>query len=311
MSWISPRPTARHLRWVVADTAPARRSASAIGNDMESRLWSIVLAPDAGRPLSPTPEGGPEQFWRPPRTESMVKQAVARLAGICPVDRTVVVLNESQREQARGLDGAFTGRLVFQPDDRGTAAALLFGLLHVLTTDPAAMVLVTPANQAVENTDAFQQRIDDAISHARRRFGVVLCGAAGEFRNALAIVAPARALLQLCRQRLPVMSAVFVAALTMPPETQRTFLAARYSRLPSRDFAKHVLMASSNPAAYPWPVTQHRHQSESVTTAEQASFHTEIVISSCKAYGESRAELERRASMAASRTLARSVNVWK
>ena len=263
---------------------------------MESRLWSIVLAANAGQPLSHRHEDAPEQFWWPPGTASLVRPTLARLAPLCPAGRTVVVLNESQREHVRGLPGAPTARMVFQPDDRGTAAAMLFGLLPVLTTDPAAMVLVTPSNQAVGNADAFQQGIGDAVSYARRCFGVVLFGAeatsarstyrwvsvgsaqrigairpvvssietsskeaarqlmsAGAVWNTLAIVAPARALLHLCRQRLPVMSSVFVAALTMPSETQGTFLAAQYPQLPSRDLAQHVLTASSNLAADTWP----------------------------------------------------------
>jgi len=200
---------------------------------MESNLWSIVLAGNV------------------PQPPTVVEQTVARLRSICPGHQTVVVLNESQRDHVRrSLPGPGSGRLVFQPGDRGTAAGLLFGLLPVLTTDPAALVVVAPSTQAVENTDAFQQDIGEAVAHARRRFDAVLFVGRKPWTRAVwntgVIVAPARTLFDLCRRRLPSLSAVFVAALTMPLETRRRLLAAQYPQLPSRDLARHVLMASTH-----------------------------------------------------------------
>jgi len=211
---------------------------------MESRLWSIVLAANVRQ------------------SPSLVEQTVARLTSICPGRRTVIVLNESQRAHVRRLrPGPESGRMVFQPDDRGTVSGLLFGLLPVLTIDPAALVVVAPTTAAVESLDAFQQGIDDAVAYARRRFGAVLFVGrkllpTSAVWNTGVIVAPARALLHLCRQRLPNLSSVFVAALTMPLEARRRFLAAQYPQLPSRDFARHVLMASANLAAStePWSI---------------------------------------------------------
>jgi len=210
-----------------------------------------------GQPLSQGRDGGPEYLWRLSGTASLAAQTLARLAAICPTNRTVIVLNDNQREHVGELPGGpESGRMVFQPHDRGTAVGLLFGLLPVLTTDPAAVVLVTHRNQAVENTDAFQRGISDAVTYARRRFALVLVGAestSARSHNEVMIVAQARALLHVCRKRLPVASPVFVAALSMPPETQKRFLAAQYPQLPSRDLVQHVLMAPRNLAAYTWP----------------------------------------------------------
>ena len=105
---------------------------------MESRLWSIVLAADAEQTLSQGREGGPQQFRRPPGTGTL-ERSLVRLAAICPANRTVIVLTEAQRQQFRELaETPKSVRLVFQPQDRGTAVGVLFGLLRVLTTDPAA-----------------------------------------------------------------------------------------------------------------------------------------------------------------------------
>ena len=180
-----------------------------------------------------------------------------RLAPICPANRTVIVLTEAQRQHLRELaETPKSARMAFQPQDRGTAAGLLFGLLPVLTTDPAAVVLVTRSHQAVKTTHAFQQSITDAVSYARRRFEVVLFGiesAREAASDEVVIVAQARALLQLCRQRLPVVSSVFVGALTMPFEAQSKYLSTQYPQLPSRDLAQDVLTAPGGPAQPAWP----------------------------------------------------------
>ena len=223
---------------------------------MESRLWSIVLAAEAERTFSQGREDEPRQFRRPLGTATSVEQTLVRLAAICPANRTVIVLNEAQRQHLRKPEAPKSVQMVFQPQDRGTAAGVLFGLLPVLTTDPAAVVLVTHSNQAVENTFAFQQSLAGAVSYARRRFAVVLVGiesASERPSNEVVIVAQARALLQLCRQRLPAVSSVFVAALTMPFEAQSKYLSIQYPQLPSRDLAQHVLTAPGGPARSAWP----------------------------------------------------------
>lgn len=205
-------------------------------NDVESSLWSIVLGPNVGR--SSQGRGDHEQ-----------------LAGICPVDRTVVVLSATQPHNVDEPHGPDSVRMVFEPDDRGTAARLLLGLLVVLTTEPGAIVLVIPSHQTAADAEAFKRQIDDAVNYARRHFDVVLLGAGPAFGrsiNDVVIVAQARALLHLCRQRLPAVSSVFVAALTMPIEARRRYLSARYSELRSRDLAEHVLMAPDSLVRSTW-----------------------------------------------------------
>jgi mannose-1-phosphate guanylyltransferase len=68
------------------------------------------------------------------------------------------------------------GRVAFQPEDRGTAAGVLFGLLPVLTTEPHAVVLVTPSDHGVANPDAFRRGILDAVAHVKIHDDIVLFG---------------------------------------------------------------------------------------------------------------------------------------
>ncbi len=152
-------------------------SLSALSHDMQSPLWSVVLAAGSGRRLSGVTGGIPKQFWRPTGSTSLVEETLARLLPICPPDRTVIVVAENQRDYVnRWRSARHRGRVVFQPEDRGTAAGVLFGLLPVLTADPNAVVLITPSDHGVAKPDVFRQGVLDAVAHIRRHDGVVLFG---------------------------------------------------------------------------------------------------------------------------------------
>lgn len=141
---------------------------------MESHLWSVVLAAGSGLRLASLTGGTPKQFWRPDGRESLVEQTLTRLAPLCPVDRTVAVVADSQRRYVRDWPAA--PHVVFQSDDRGTAAGVLLGLVPVLSADPDAVVLVTPSDHGVRHPKAFQRGICEAVAHVQGHDGVVLFG---------------------------------------------------------------------------------------------------------------------------------------
>jgi mannose-1-phosphate guanylyltransferase len=108
---------------------------------------------------------------------SLIEETLARLAPISPAERTVIVVAETQREYVSQWSPARRrGHVVFQPEDRGTAAGVLFGLVPVLAAEPNAVVLITPSDHGVENPDAFRRGILDAVAHVQLHSGVVLFG---------------------------------------------------------------------------------------------------------------------------------------
>ena len=144
---------------------------------MQSHLWSVVLAAGAGRRLASVTGGTPKQFWRPDGRESLVEQTLARLSPLCPAERTVTVVAESQRQHAQDwIAAGARARVVFQPSDHGTAAGVLFGLVPVLSADPEATVLITPSDHGVGNADAFRRGILEAVAHVQHDDSVVLFG---------------------------------------------------------------------------------------------------------------------------------------
>jgi len=266
---------------------------------MQSYLWSVVLAAGSGRRLASVTGSTPKQFWRPSGHESLVEQTLTRLSPLCPADRTVTVVADSQREHVQDWVAAGTrARVVFQPDDRGTAAGVLFGLVPVLSADPEAVVLITPSDHGVGSDDAFRRGILEAVAHLQHTDSIVLFGvepsaaqtdygwitlapsevsagvrsvagfvekppaptarrllSAGAVWNTMVIVARARTLFRLCRERLPDLTRVFADCLTLPPGSHEAFLAEQYRHLGAYDFSRDVLAPAQKLSAYMWPAS--------------------------------------------------------
>jgi mannose-1-phosphate guanylyltransferase len=121
----------------------------------DARLWAVILAGGGGRrmlPLTRVMRGGdlPKQFAALAGHRSLLQTTIDRIAGIVPTDRTVVVVTEdleaAAAQQVHDLPGV---HLVVQPDDRGTAPALLLALAHVIRQDRCARVVVLPSDHHV------------------------------------------------------------------------------------------------------------------------------------------------------------------
>ena len=144
---------------------------------MTGNLWSVVLAAGAGRRLSGITGGVPKQFWGPDDGPSLLECTLDRLAPICPPERTVIVVGDEHHDHVRRSPKYRSrGRILFQPDNRGTAAGLLFGLVPVIAADPDAVVVVTPSDHGVMDQHIFRRGIIEAIPHAQHSHGVVLFG---------------------------------------------------------------------------------------------------------------------------------------
>jgi mannose-1-phosphate guanylyltransferase len=145
---------------------------------MESRLWSLILAGGAGKRLVGVTGGTPKQFWQPNGGLSLLEETLARVGTLTPRHRCVIVIDDAHREYISRCASAAGAHIVGQPADRGTAAAVLYGLLSVLSIDPDAVVLITPADHGVVNPSLFLSAIRKAVMHVGSNDGVMLLGAA-------------------------------------------------------------------------------------------------------------------------------------
>ena len=134
----------------------------------------IILCGGSGTRLWPLSRAGfPKQFLVLSGTTSLFQQAVERVnqlgASDIAVGSTLVVTNEEHRflslDQLRELPHV-NATLLLEPAGRNTAPALTLAALHATEHGQDPILVVTPADQTVQNPAAFQLALQQSIRAA-------------------------------------------------------------------------------------------------------------------------------------------------
>lgn len=147
-------------------------------------LWAVVLAGGEGvrlRPLTRRIAGDerPKQYVRLIGPRSLLRQTLDRVARLAPAERTVLV---TQRRHAGYLGSEVSGasglRILAQPEDRGTAAGILFPAHWISVRDPEATVAIFPSDHFIREEDLLMGCVAEAAAAVGRDPGrIVLLGA--------------------------------------------------------------------------------------------------------------------------------------
>src|SRR5882724_9749365 len=139
------------------------------------RIWGIVLAGGEGVRLRPLVrrmlgEDRPKQFVKLLGPRSLLRQTLDRTAlGISP-DRTVVV---TVRRHTGYIAEEFKSAaqppyVLVQPEDRGTAAAILYAAQWIAWRDPAATLAVFPSDHFILGEATFMAHVQEVAGAVER-----------------------------------------------------------------------------------------------------------------------------------------------
>jgi mannose-1-phosphate guanylyltransferase len=145
--------------------------------------WGVILAGGDGKRLLPltrriTGDERPKQFCCVIGRETLLHQTRIRVAGIVPPYQILVVLTKGHEPfYADQVDDLPAECLLIQPDNRGTAPAILYSLTRVRHLDSKGLVAFFPSDHHFSDEPALHAYVDSAFreaeSHPQR---VILLG---------------------------------------------------------------------------------------------------------------------------------------
>lgn len=142
----------------------------------------VILCGGSGTRLWPLSRAGfPKQFLVLSGTTSLFQQAVVRVNQIASehihLTETLVVTGEEHRfialEQLRELTGV-AAKLLLEPEGKNTAPALTLAACQALKNGQDPVLVVTPADQTIQNSDAFTDAMQRSIALANDGAIVIL-----------------------------------------------------------------------------------------------------------------------------------------
>lgn len=138
-------------------------------------LWAVVLAGGEGVRLRPLVrrvcgDERPKQFVPLLGPRTLLHQTLDRVGLLIPAERTVVVSLESHARYLSDEFGDRPGpRILKQPMDRGTAAAVLFAAQWIEARDRRATVVFLPSDHFILEEVEFMERLSKVVRFVERQ----------------------------------------------------------------------------------------------------------------------------------------------
>lgn len=132
--------------------------------------WAVILAGGDGTRLQPitraiTGDTRPKQFVPVIGGATLLDQTRLRVARSVLPDQTFIVVTRKHRRFYESLANEMPPNLLLQqPENKGTAPAILYALLRVAQRSPQAVVALFPSDHYFSDDDEFMAHIDTACN---------------------------------------------------------------------------------------------------------------------------------------------------
>ena len=142
--------------------------------------WGLILAGGEGtrlRPLTTRIAGDerPKQFCTILGGQTLLDRTRLRAALAITPDRILTIVTRTHERFYRPfLAHAPSRNIIVQPENRGTASAILYGLLRISRMAPVDPVAVFPSDHYVSDEAAFMRHVEAAFKAVRARPELVI-----------------------------------------------------------------------------------------------------------------------------------------
>ncbi len=133
-------------------------------------IYPVLLCGGSGSRLWPlSRKSYPKQFVKLVGEESLFQASARRLSGSAYA-KPIVVTGADYRfivtEQLNAIDLPASSILI-EPEGRNTAPAVLAAALHLRNTDPEALMLISPSDHVIPDSEGFQRAVELAVPAAK------------------------------------------------------------------------------------------------------------------------------------------------
>src|SRR5215813_7576591 len=142
-------------------------------NSPRTERWAIILAGGDGTRLQSmtrtiTGDNRPKQFVPVIGGTTLLDQTRSRVALSVLPGRTLFVVTEKHRRFYESLRHTVSPLLVLeQPENKGTAPAILYALMRVAAKSPRAIVALFPSDHFFADDEEFMSHVDTAFDAVR------------------------------------------------------------------------------------------------------------------------------------------------
>jgi mannose-1-phosphate guanylyltransferase len=145
---------------------------------MSNPIYALILAGGSGERFWPlSRRARPKQLLKLISNKTLLEETVARLEGLMPRERILILTNVDQEAAVREIIPRFPKEnIVAEPAKRDTAAAVALATGWVAARDNGATMIVLPADHVIKDTAAFQETLLTAARAAEETGALVTIG---------------------------------------------------------------------------------------------------------------------------------------
>jgi len=151
--------------------------------DRGQNRWAVILAGGDGTRLQSftrtmTGDERPKQFCPIFGGRTLLDQTRIRIASTVPEEQILMVVTKShERFYKQSISMRISDRLLIQPENKGTAPAIVYALTRIAWQSPDAVVAIFPSDHYFSDDDTFMAHVETAFEAASSKIdNVILLG---------------------------------------------------------------------------------------------------------------------------------------
>ena len=140
--------------------------------------YAVIMAGGIGSRFWPrSRKATPKQFLNVFGEATLIQNTVARLQGIVPPERCLIVTHERYIEHVRKqLPAIPDENILAEPISRNTAPCIAYAAVKLQSIDPDATMIVLPSDHLIEDVRTFHKVLEVALERAQNADALVTIG---------------------------------------------------------------------------------------------------------------------------------------